>query len=111
MFVGDNGMLLADYFKHVLLPEDKFAKFERPPQTIPKSRGHHAEWMHAAKTGEPTTCNFEYSGWLTETCHLGNVAYRAGKKLEWDAEKMQAAGAAEAEKFIKREYRAGWKLG
>jgi predicted dehydrogenase len=110
LFVGDDGMLLADYFKHVLLPEDKFAKFVRPPQTIPKSRGHHAEWIHAAKTGEPTTCNFEYSGWLTETCHLGNVAYRTGKKIEWDAEKMQAVGTPEAEKFIKRAYRAGWKL-
>lgn len=111
LFVGDDGMLLADYFKHVLLPEDKFAKFERPPQTIPKSRGHHAEWLHAAKTGEPTTCNFEYSGWLTETCHLGNVAYRAGKKIEWDAEKMQATGTPEAGKFIRRAYRTGWELG
>jgi hypothetical protein len=110
LFVGDDGMLLADYFKHVLLPEDKFAKFERPPHSIPKSRGHHAEWLHAAKTGEPTLCNFEYAGLLTETCHLGNVAYRTGKKLEWDTEKMTASNAPEAEKFIRREYRTAWKL-
>ena len=35
-------------------------------------------------------CNFEYAGWLTEANHLGNVAYRAGKKLEWDAAKLYA---------------------
>ena len=90
LFVGDKGMLLSDYGKHVLLPEKQFADFKRPEPTIPKSLGHHAEWIHACKTGAPTTCNFEYAGWLTEANHLGNVAYRAGKKLEWDAEKLQA---------------------
>lgn len=111
LFVGDKGMLLSDYGKHVLLPENKFKDFERPEPFIPKSRGHHAEWIHACKTGEPTTCNFEYAGWLTEANHLGNVAYRVGKKLEWDAENLKATNAPEAEPLIHREYRAGWKLG
>jgi predicted dehydrogenase len=111
LFIGEKGMLLSDYSKHVLLPEKQFADFKRPEPFIPNSKGHHAEWIHACKTGEPTTCNFEYSGWLTEANHLGNVAYRAGKKLEWDAEKMVAKNCPEADKFIKREYRKGWKLG
>jgi hypothetical protein len=111
LFVGENGMLLSDYSKHVLLPEDKFKNFARPEPFIPKSLGHHAEWIHAAKTGEPTTCNFEYSGWLTEANHLGNVAYRVGKKLHWDAENMRVTNAPEAEPFIKRDYRKGWSLG
>ena len=46
-----------------------------------------------ARPGAPTTCNFEYSGWLTEANHLGNVAYRVGKKLEWDAEQLKATNA------------------
>ena len=82
----------------------------RPKPFIPKSLGHHAEWIHACKTGKPTTCNFEYSGWLTEANHLGNVAYRAGKKLEWDAAKLYATNAPEAERLIRREYRKGWSL-
>jgi predicted dehydrogenase len=110
LFIGDDGLLLADYGKHILLPEEKFAGFQRPEPFVPRSRGHHAEWIHAAKTGEPTTCNFEYAGWLTEANHLGNVAYRTGKKLEWDAEKLQATGVPEADQFIRREYRQGWKL-
>ena len=110
LFIGDQGMLLSDYGKHVLLPEDKFADFERPEPFIPKSRGHHAEWLHACKTGEPTTCNFEYAGWLTEANHLGNVAFRAGKKLHWDPEKLEATNCPEAASFIRREYRKGWKL-
>ena len=111
LFVGDKGMLLADYGKHVLLPEKDFRDFKRPEPFIPKSLGHHAEWIHACKTGAPTTCNFEYAGWLTEANHLGNVAYRTGKKLEWDAAKLYARNAPEAEPFIRREYRKGWTLG
>jgi len=110
LFIGDKGMLLSDYEKHVLLPEDQFAGFVRPEPFIPKSLGHHAEWIHACKTGEPTTCNFEYAGWLTEANHLGNVAFRAGKKLEWDPETLKAKNAPEADRFIRREYRAPWKL-
>jgi predicted dehydrogenase len=105
LFVGDKGMLLSDYGKHTLLPEAGFKDFVRPEPFIPDSIGHHAEWVHACKTGDPTTCNFEYAGWLTEANHLGNVAYRAGKKLEWDPETMSAKNAPEAAQFIKREYR------
>ena len=110
LFIGDNGMLLSDYGKHVLLPEEQFADFTRPEPFIPKSRGHHAEWLHACKTGDPTTCNFEYAGWLTEANHLGNVAFRAGRKIEWDPHRLEAKGAPEAEAFIRREYRKGWSL-
>ncbi len=110
LFVGDKGMLLSDYDKHVLLPEKQFADFQRPPQTIPDSIGHHKEWLHACKTGAPTTCNFAYSGPLTEANHLGNLAYRAGKKIEWDAKNMRIPNAPDAERFLGREYRKGWTL-
>jgi hypothetical protein len=110
LFRGTRGMLLADYGKHVLLPEKEFANFQRPPRTIPDSLGHHAEWLHACKTGAPTTCPFSYSGRLTEANHLGNVAYRAGQRIEWDAQALRIPNAPEAEKFLGRDYRPGWTL-
>jgi hypothetical protein len=111
LFVGDKGrMLLSQYDRHVLLPEKEFAGFTPPQSTIPRSLGHYAEWIAACKTGSATTCNFEYAGWLTESNHLGNVAFRAGKKLEWDPATMKARNCPEADAFIHREYRKGWKL-
>jgi predicted dehydrogenase len=110
LFVGSKGMLLSDYGKHVLLPEDKFKDFTPPPPSIPTSLGHHAEWIHGCKTGAPTTCHFGYSGWLTEANHLGNVAYRTGKMLEWDSVQLRATNAPEAERFLRRSYRPGWTL-
>lgn len=111
LFIGSKGMLLSDYGKHILLPEDKFVDFKRPPQSIPASKGHHAEWIHACKTGSPTTCHFGYSGPLTEANHLGNVAYRIGKAIDWDAEKMRITNESDAEQLLGREYRKGWTLG
>lgn len=105
LFVGDKGMVLSNYGEHVLLPEKDFEGFVPPDPYIPESLGHHQEWIHACKTGEPTTCNFEYAGWLTEANHLGNVAYRTGKKLEWDPVALKATNAPEADQYIKREYR------
>ena len=110
LFKGDKGMLLADYGRHVLLPEAKFKDFQRPEPWIPPSLGHHKEWIHACKTGEPTTCNFDYSGLLIEHNLLGNVAYRTGKKLHWDPKTLKATNCPEADRFIRREYREGWTL-
>jgi predicted dehydrogenase len=110
LFVGSKGMLLSEYFKHVLLPEKDFAGFKYPQRTIAESIGHHAEWLRACKTGSPTTCHFGYSGLLTEANHLGNIAYRAGKRLEWDAKTLRIRNAPEAEELLGRDYRKGWKL-
>jgi predicted dehydrogenase len=110
LFVGERGLVLADYGKHVLLPESEFAGFKRPDPFIPRSIGHHAEWILACKTGKPTTCPFAYSGLLTESNLLGNVAYRLGKKLEWDPVNLKATGCPEADRYLRPEYRKGWSL-
>ena len=110
LFIGDKGMLIADYGKHQLLPEDKFREFKRPEPFIPNSIGHHREWTEACKTGGPTTCNFGYSGPLTEAALLSNVALRVGKKLTWDAKNLKATNCPEADAYVRRAYREGWTL-
>jgi hypothetical protein len=103
-------MLLADYGRHQLLPESQYAGFRAPEKTIPDSIGHHAEWIRACKTGEPTTCNFDYSGTLAEGVLLGTVAHRVGKKLQWDPTNLKAVGCPEADPFIRKTYREGWAV-
>jgi hypothetical protein len=110
LFIGSKGMLISDYNKHMLLPEEEFVDFIPPDPFIPNSIGHHREWVEACKTGGPTTCNFNYSGALTEAALLCNVALRTGKKLNWNANTLKAIGCSEADKLIKPEYRLGWRL-
>jgi len=69
-----------------------------------------ASSITACKTRGETTCNFDYSGALAEAVLLGNVAFRAGKKLVWDPKKLRATNCAEAEQFIHHHYRDGWKI-
>jgi hypothetical protein len=110
LFIGEKGMLVSDYGRHKLLPEADFKDYKRPEPTIANSIGHHKEWIESIRTGKPSLCTFDYSGTLAECVLLGNVAYRTGKKLEWDASTLRARNAPEADRFIKREYRKGWTL-
>ncbi|MCF0234674.1 MAG: Gfo/Idh/MocA family oxidoreductase [Thermoguttaceae bacterium] len=113
IFVGDEGILEADYGSIFLFPADKYEAYERPAQTIPASPGHHREWTNAIREGkmDAPLCNFEYAGRLAEAVQLGAVSLRAGKiKLEWDAKRMLVTNDKAANKFIKSEYRDGWSL-
>jgi predicted dehydrogenase len=110
LFVGDEGMLLSDYKRHVLLPEEKFVDFKAPAPFIPDVAGHHEDWLAACRTGSPTGSPFSYAGPLTEANHLGNVAFRAGGHLQWDVASMRATNNPQAAQFIARTPRAGWSL-
>ncbi|MDR1924907.1 MAG: Gfo/Idh/MocA family oxidoreductase [Planctomycetaceae bacterium] len=109
LFVGTEGMLLADYGKYRLLPEGKFADYKKPPETIPRSVGHHREWLNAIKNGGTTLCNFDYSGTMTETVLLGTVAYRVGKKIKWDPVNLKTDDN-DANNLISIPRRKGWEL-
>jgi predicted dehydrogenase len=110
LFIGDKGMLLADYDRRQLYPESTFHDFQPPTPSIPASIGHYNEWIAACKTGSATTCNFRYSGALTEAVLLGHVAYRTNQRLDWDGEKLKATNCPDAERLVKKEYRKGWEI-
>lgn len=110
LFEGDKGSVVSDYGHYRLLPEERFKGVALPKPSIPRSVGHHREWLQAIIGGGATTCNFEYSGALAETVLLGNVAYKAGGKIQYDARLGRVTGPANAEQYLRREYRRGWEL-
>jgi hypothetical protein len=101
--------MFADYSRYKLFPAADFKDFQPPAETIPESIGHHREWLQACRDGSPTTCNFDYSGPLTEAVLLGNVAYRSGQKFKWDGVAMTSDNPA-ANQFLTKEYRSGWEV-
>ena len=114
IFKGDKGYLIADYGYRILMPTAGDMTQYKAPQSekdlIPRSPGHHQEWLIACKTGKPTTCNFDYAGAMIEHNLLALVACRVGKKLAWDTDTLKAAGCPEADPFITKTYRKGWVL-
>ena len=110
LFVGEYGTIISNYGDHRLLPGNNGDELKRPDPYIPSSIGHHNEWIEAIKTGGSTTCNFDYSGALTEAVLLGVVSYRSGEALEWDAQNLRVTNSAKAQDMIHKEYRKGWTL-
>jgi hypothetical protein len=56
--------------------------------------------------GRPST-HFDYAGPLTEFVLMGNVALRAGKKLDFDWKKMAVSNVPNANQFLRPNYREG----
>lgn len=110
LFVGERGMLVADYGRYQLLPADRFQNVTLPPRSIASSIGHHREWLEAIRSNGSTTCNFDYNGALALTVLLGNAAYRSGEELRWDAEQQRVSNTRAADQYLRRDYRQGWSL-
>ncbi|NNE93144.1 MAG: Gfo/Idh/MocA family oxidoreductase [Verrucomicrobiales bacterium] len=95
-------------------PGNVFDGFDEPEQTIPRARGQnpHNEFYDAIKADDPKLAlsGVWHSGSFTEMVLLGNLAVRLNKKVEWDAENLKSPNSPEADKLIKRDYRAGWEL-
>ncbi|HBJ34467.1 MAG TPA: NADH-dependent dehydrogenase [Planctomycetaceae bacterium] len=108
LFIGTQGMLVAGFETVQLLPTDQFVDFKTPSPTIPRSPGFHTEWLNACRGGEKASCDFSYSGPLTEAVLLGNVGYRAGA-FDWDSTTLKAS-TPEAQALIKPPYRKGWEV-
>jgi hypothetical protein len=113
LFIGDKGSILCGFTGDhpTLIPESKMNDWQPPPKTLPRSPGHEREWIEACKGGQDAPgANFEFSGPVTETILLGNVALRTGEKLVWDKDNLKASNAPAAPPHIRPEYRPGWTL-
>jgi hypothetical protein len=42
---------------------------------------------------------------------LGSVAYRAGKRIEWDGAAVKVTNSPEADARVRKAYRPGWEVG
>lgn len=114
MFEGTRGIIVADFRNRLLFPlrpSDDLTYYKpRTKEAVLKPIGNfQKQWINACKGDLKTACDFEYSGNLIETVLVGMVAYRAGKKVSYDA----SAGKmndAEANALLSRKYREGWTL-
>ena len=114
MIVGDKGKLLGPSHAGAprLIPESRQKEYGRPPKTLPRSPGHHREWIEACKAGKPADARsgFWYAGPFVEALLVGNLAVRLQKRVEWDSARMRSPNCPEADNYVTKFYRAGFDL-
>ena len=130
IFEGSKGKIMGNYASApTLLPTSRMKEVTLPPKTVARvPEGHYVQWVNACLKGygnATVSSPFEYAGPMTEAILMGNLALRSymvkkpgarnaqypgRKKLLWDAKNMKITNFDEANEFVKREYREGWKL-
>ncbi len=114
LLVGDKGSLFSEdpwNTQFTLLPEDRFENFKSDlPESLPRTRGHHYEWVEACKGNGRTFSSFSIGGPLTELMQLANVATLVEGPFDYDTVSGRVLDSERADGLLHREYRAGWKL-
>jgi predicted dehydrogenase len=117
LLVGERGKILSQSRGYRIIPEARAKEYGEPPKKLPRSPGHHREWVEACKGGQPAGSNFDWAGPLAEVVLLGNVALRlqlreelTKRKLLWDGPSLKITNFEAANQFLRREYREGWAL-
>jgi predicted dehydrogenase len=115
MFKGTKGYIVCDFDSRILLPfgdDADLTYYEgREKDDVIPPLGHFVEeWIRACKGNLKTHCDFNYGGTAIETMLLGLVAYRVGKKIDYDGKNGRVTNSSEADALLSKEYRPGWTL-
>ena len=112
LFIGDKGKLLTEGWagQQRLLPYEKTAAYKKPPKTLPRSKGHHRDWLDACKGGPPASANFQYGARLTELVLLGVLALPSASGSPGTRSNLRVPGVAEADALINEPRRKGWEI-
>lgn len=117
LFIGDKCQLMCGCYGRSprLIPDARMREYKRPEASIARipngEKGHEQDWLAACKGVKPASSNFDFSGPLSEMVLMGNLAVRyPDRKLLWNGEKMEVTNDAEANAYVRRQYRPGWSL-
>jgi len=110
IFFGDEGFMMVDRDGYRV-----FYKHERGPAGGKKWQAtvdHYQNFIDCVKSRrqEDLFADIEEGHLSALLCHLGNIAYRTGRRLEFDGERETFHNDEEAQQFLSREYRKGYEL-
>ncbi len=112
VFVGSDGIIQVNRGKKSSLPE---AIIKTPDAEVSvklfKSPGHQRDWVNCIRSRKRPLCDVEIGARSVTVCHLGNIAYWTGQKIQWDPQAWKFVNASkEVEGWYDRERRGEWQL-
>ena len=109
LLIGDEGAIMAGCYGESprIVPESRMKKYKRPKKTIERIEGgkdgHEQDWIRACQGGKPASSSFDYSGPLSETVLMGNLAVRyPGRELFWNGAAMEVTNDKDANAYVRR---------
>lgn len=111
-FTGREGsLIITDSGWEVLSePKRKSLEAKKYPGSGDARPAHVRNFLDCMKTREQPVEHLALGHHVSSVAHLGNIAYRVGRKVSWDATTERAVGDAEANKLVTANYRAPWEL-
>lgn len=111
IIVGTDGLIVLPHMtaEPFALPEAKMATVQKPTLT---PRDHYGEFLDAVLAGGGAcSAGFDYSGPLTESVLIGNVAaHFPGETLQFDAARLAFTNKPDATEHLSRSYRKPWRI-
>lgn len=110
VFHGDNGTLHIDRGTLTSDPEEIVKTPLADDEVhLPKSPGHHRNWLDCIKSREAPIAEVEKGSRTVTLIHLGNLAYWNQKSFKWNPETWEFADPADSQ-FLDRPRREPWQL-
>lgn len=110
-FIGDKGRIFVNRGKLTSEPDGIIREpLAANDVHLYESSNHHQNFLDCVKTRKLPICDVEIGHRSATVCHLGNIALRSGRKIEWDPVSEQIVGDAETNEMISRPYRAPWMI-
>jgi hypothetical protein len=111
IFYGTEGALTCNYDQRVIfLGGEKLKDIDSVPRWLPRSPGHHVNFLQCVKTRQLTESNLPYVVNMTTPMFFGRISLTVGRPLKWDEAKKQFIGDDEANRLLGRVYREPWTL-
>ncbi len=120
-FIGNNGTLVLNRGGFELIPEeqtkDGMREYLMPDIPDQGRRGnylnfHTQNFVDAIKNNDPkrAKCTAREGSAAAINAHMGNIAFKTGRKIYWDGDTRSFKGDEEATALINANYQNGWKL-
>ena len=118
LFHGTDGTLFIDRQGFEILPESRTTGAASVDRTesmkVENSNNNHQDhlldFIECVKTRRSPRSDIEIGHRSTSTALLGNIAYRSGHRIEWDAKNERIVGDRDASRYLTRDYRRPWKI-
>ncbi len=111
LFIGESGKIFVDRGQFKPEPESlRDEKIEDLPIQLYKSTNHYKDFVDCIRSRQRPICDVEVGARSVTVCHLGNLAYWHGRRIQWDPAKWKVVGDREANRWLDVEKRGPWKV-